>query len=110
MDIACFRWSCELVSGRAEVASTGAEDLVLGVVCVGGGRGKVPRIRGKMVHFPPEKRTEMAVKSTFPAGKCHRFVAKRFTFPGKTEKRRKFPINSKSFLVPHNKKIPLFPA
>ena len=58
MDIACFRWSCELVSGRAEVASTGAEDLVLGVVCVGGGekkrggRGKVPRIRGKMVHFP----------------------------------------------------------
>ena len=60
MDIACFRWSCELVSGRAEVASTGAEDLVLGVVCVvrGGGRGKVPRIRGKMVHFPGEKRQE----------------------------------------------------
>ena len=50
MDIACFRRSCEHVSGKAA-------SLVLGVVCVGGGkkrggRGKVPRIRGKMVHFP----------------------------------------------------------
>ena len=40
MDIACFRRSCEHVSGRAEVASTGAEDLVLGVVCVVRGEGE----------------------------------------------------------------------
>ena len=44
--------------------------------------GKVPQIPGKMVHFPGKN--------------------------GK--KRQEFPINSKSFLVPHNKKIPLFPA
>ena len=48
MDRACFRRNCKLVSGRAEVVSAGAEDLVLGVVCVvrggggGGGGGKVP--------------------------------------------------------------------
>ena len=60
MDRACFRRNCKLVSGRAEVVSAGAEDLVLGVVCVGGlregGRRKAPRIRGKMVHFPRKKR------------------------------------------------------
>ena len=86
MDRACFRRNCKLVSGRAEVVSAGAEDLVLGVVCVvrgEGGRGKVPRIRGKMVHFP-RKKGEMVVKSTFSAGKCLGFAAKWFTFPGKT--------------------------
>ena len=57
MDIACFRWSCELVSGRAEVASTGAEDLGLGVVCVGGGK-----------------------KQGEGGGKCLEFAAKWFTF------------------------------
>ena len=60
MDRACFRRNYELVSAGAEVVSAGAEDLVLGVVCVGWaegggggeGGGKVPRIPGKMVHFP----------------------------------------------------------
>ena len=36
-----------------------------------------------MVHFPGKKNGEMAVKSTFPAGKCLRFAAKWFTFLGK---------------------------
>ena len=74
MDIACFRWSCELVSGRAEVASTGAEDLVLGVVCVGG---------------EGESASDSRQNGSLSRGKR-----------GKTEKRRKFPINSKSLLVP----------
>lgn len=61
MDRACFRRNYELVSAGAEVVSAGAEDLVLGVVCVGwaegggGGRG-----RGKCLGFP-------AKWFTFPA-------------------------------------------
>ena len=50
MDIACFRRSCEHVSGKAA-------SLVLGVVCVGGG----------------EKKGE-------GGGKCLEFAAKWFTF------------------------------
>ena len=92
MDRACFRRNCKLVSGRAEVVSAGAEDLVLGVVCVvrggGGGKclefaakwftfpgkngknggkinissGKVPRIRGNLVHFPGRTNQEWAFR------------------------------------------------
>lgn len=39
MDRACFRRNYELVSAGAEVVSAGAEDLVLGVVCVGWAEG-----------------------------------------------------------------------
>ena len=49
-----------------------------------GGEKKVPPIRGNMVHFPGKK-GEMAVESTFSAGKCTKKAGKWFTFP---EKRR----------------------
>ena len=45
-------------------------------------QGKVHLIRGKMVHFPGKK-GEMAVKSTFSAGKCTKKAGKWFTFPKK---------------------------
>ena len=48
---------------------------------IGGGE-KVPPIRGNMVHFPGKK-GEMAVESTFSAGKCTKKAGKWFTFPGK---------------------------
>ena len=82
MDIACFRWSCELVSGRAEVASTGAEDLVLGVVCVvrGGGEGESASNSRQNGSLSRGKTARMAVKSTFPAGKCLGFAVIWFTF------------------------------
>ena len=37
----------------------------------------------------PGKTAKMAVESTFPAGKCRKFPAKWFTFPGRTEKNGK---------------------
>ena len=37
--------------------------------------GKVPPIRGNLVHFPGKK-SEMAVKSTFSAGKCTKKAGK----------------------------------
>ena len=58
MDRACFRKSREPVSG-------GAEGLVLGVVCVFfffGGGGKVPWIRGNLVHFPGRTNQEWAFR------------------------------------------------
>ena len=84
MDRACFRRNCKLVSGRAEVVSAGAEDLVLGVVCVvrGGGReggGKCREFAAKWFTFPG-KNGKMAVESTFPAGKCRGSVEIWFTF------------------------------
>ena len=42
--------------------------------------GEVHLIRGKVVHFPPEK-SEMAIKSTFSAGKCTKKAGKWFTSP-----------------------------
>ena len=38
-------------------------------------QGKVHLIRGKVVHFPLKK-SEMAVKSTFSAGKCTKKAGK----------------------------------
>mgnify|MGYP001782554754 CR=1 FL=1 len=45
-------------------------------------KGKVHLIRGKLVHFPGKK-GEMAVKSTFSAGKCTKKAGKWFTSPPK---------------------------
>ena len=85
MDRACFRRNCKLVSGRAEVVSAGAEDLVLGVVCVvrlREGGGKCREFAAKWFTFPGKK-GEMVVKSTFSAGKCLGFAVIWFTFPEK---------------------------
>ncbi len=43
-------------------------------------RGKCPGFAAIWFAFPG-KTAKMAVKSTFPAGKCRRFAEKRFTFP-----------------------------
>ena len=92
MDRACFRRNCKLVSGRAEVVSAGAEDLVLGVVCVvRGGRGKVPRIRGKMVHFPGEER-ENGGRINISGGKVPRIRGNLVHFPGRTNQEWAFRI------------------
>ena len=72
MDIACFRRSCEHVSGKAA-------SLVLGgSVCWGGG-GKCLEFAAKWFTFPG-KNGKMAVESTFPAGKCLGFAVIWFTF------------------------------
>ena len=51
-------------------------------------QGKVPLIRGNLVHFPPIGRTRNAGKMATeaivlfrPPGKCHRFAEIWFTFP-----------------------------
>ena len=113
MDRACFRRNCKLVSGRAEVVSAGAEDLVLGVVCVGWlreGRGKCLEFAAKWFTFP-RKTNGNSGKANIPQGKCLGFAVKRFTFPGRTGKNGENfqSINNKSLLVPHNKKPPCFP-
>ena len=106
MDRACFRKSREPVSG-------GAEGLVLGVVCVFffGGGGKCLEFAAKWFTFP-RKTNGNSGKANIPQGKCLKFAVKRFTFPGRTGKNGENfqSTNSKSLLVPHNKKIPLFPA
>ena len=60
--------------------------------CLISSQGKVPRIRGKTVHFPlieqtrnAGRRAVEAIALFHPRGKCHGFAAKRFTFPDRTD-------------------------
>ena len=84
MDIACFRRSCEHVSGKAA-------SLVLGGSVCWGGRGKVPRIRGKMVHFPGEER-ENGGRINISGGKVPRIRGNLVHFPGRTNQEWAFRI------------------